>query len=208
MLSNFSDLLSFTPLFGLFIPFIVRFIERQNKLQRSRYLIDLIKTREELKELLGEKTEGDATSLVVTRRLEELIEEIEAEIFAPPKEYRIKGYIILITIEIVTMISGVYFGILVFMNRIIRGKSYENNLPFLEGIFSNPVSRVMMLMLFVTTSIFLSLQVAKKWESAVSRRNRYKFNLFILLVFNIFFCAITLVSSFFLYLLDFFNPWF
>jgi len=201
-----TDLLSFTPLLGLLIPLIIRFVEKQNKLQRSRRLIDLLKTRDELKQLLAEKIENQSATQVVVRRVNDLIAEIEKEIFAPPRETKIKYYIVLISIEVVTFISAIYFGILVFMNKVINGKSYESNLPFLEGIFANPVARVMMLMLFVTLSIFLTMRVASQLEPRA--RNKYRFNLMMLLVFNVLFIAITLASSLLLYLIDFVNPWF
>jgi hypothetical protein len=201
-----TDLLSFTPLLGLLIPLIIRFVEKQNKLQRSRRLIDLLKTRDELKQLLAEKIENQSATQVVVRRVNDLIAEIEKEIFAPPRETKIKYYIVLISIEVVTFISAIYFGILVFMNKVINGKSYESNLPFLEGVFANPVARVMMLMLFVTLSIFLTMRVASQLEPRA--RNKYRFNLMMLLVFNVLFIAITLASSLLLYLIDFINPWF
>jgi ABC-type multidrug transport system fused ATPase/permease subunit len=201
-----TDLLSFTPLLGLLIPLVIRFVEKQNKLQRSRRLIDLLKTRDELKQLLAEKIENQSATQVVVRRVNDLIAEIEKEIFAPPRETKIKYYIVLISIEVVTFISAIYFGILVFMNKVINGKSYESNLPFLEGIFANPVARVMMLMLFVTLSIFLTMRVASHLEPRA--RNKYRFNFMMLLVFNVLFIAITLASSLLLYLIDFVNPWF
>ena len=202
----FSDLLSFAPLLGLLIPLIIRFAEKQNKLQRSRRLIDLLRTRDELKQLLGEKMQEKTASPVVVKRVNDLIAEIEREIFAPPRETRIKYYVVLISVEIVTVISGIYFEILVFMNRIIKGKPRENNLPFLEGIFSNSVARVLMLMIFVTLSLYLTTRVARQLEERA--RNKYRFNLMMLLVFNALFILITLVSSLLLYLLDFVNPWF
>jgi hypothetical protein len=201
-----TDLLSFTPLLGLLIPLVIRFVEKQNKLQRSRRLIDLLKTRDELKQLLAEKIQDKTASQVVVKRVNDLITEIEKEIFAPPRETKIKYYVVLISIEIVTVISGIYFGILVFMNRIIKGRSRENNLPFLEGIFSDPVARVLMLMIFVTLSFFLTMRVAHHLENRA--RNKYRFNMMMLLVFNVLFIVITLVSSLLLYLLDFVNPWF
>ncbi|MES2733025.1 MAG: hypothetical protein V4714_14850 [Bacteroidota bacterium] len=202
----FTDFISFTPLLGLLIPIIIRMLEKQNKLQRSRRLIDLLKTREELKQLLAEKIQDKTASQVVLKRVNDLVAEIEGEIFAPPRETKVKFYVILISIEIVTIISGIYFGILVFMNRLIRGKSYENNLPFLEGIFSNPVARVMMLMIFVTLSVFFTLMIARRLEDEA--RNKYRFNLMMLLVFNALFLTISLISSLLLYLIDFVNPWF
>lgn len=201
-----TDLLSFTPLLGLLIPLIIRLVEKQNKLQRSRRLIDLLKTRDELKQLLAEKIQDQTATQVVVKRVNDLIGEIEREIFAPPRETTIKYYIVLISIEVVTFISAIYFGILVFMNKVINGKSYENNLPFLEGVFANPVARVMMLMLFVTLSIFLTMRIAQKLESRA--RDKYRFNFMLLLVFNILFIVITLSSSLLLYLIDFVNPWF
>ena len=201
-----TDLLSFTPLLGLLIPLIIRFVEKQNKLQRSRRLIDLLKTRDELKQLLAEKINDQPATQVVVKRVNDLIGEIEREIFAPPRETTIKYYIVLISIEVVTFISAIYFGILVFMNKVINGKSYENNLPFLEGVFANPVARVMMLMLLVTLSIFLTMRIAQKLESRA--RNKYRFNLMMLLVFNVLFIVITMSSSLVMYLIDFVNPWF
>jgi hypothetical protein len=201
-----TDLLSFTPLLGLLIPLIIRFVEKQNKLQRSRRLIDLLKTRDELKQLLAEKINDQTATQVVVKRVNDLIGEIEREIFAPPRETTIKYYIVLISIEVVTFISAIYFGILVFMNKVINGKSYENRLPFLEGVFANPLARVMMLMLFVTLSIFLTMRIAQTLESQA--RNKYRFNLMMLLVFNVLFIFIALSSSLLLYLIDFVNPWF
>src|SRR3954451_8287396 len=105
-----TNLLTFTPLLGLLIPLIIRFIEKQNKLQRSRRLIDLLKTRDELKQLLAEKIQDKTASQVVVKRVNDLIAEIEKEIFAPPRETKIKYYVVLISVEIVTVISGIYFG--------------------------------------------------------------------------------------------------
>jgi hypothetical protein len=181
-------------------------VEKQNKLQRSRRLIDLLKTRDELKQLLAEKINDQTATQVVVKRVNDLIGEIEREIFAPPRETTIKYYIVLISIEVVTFISAIYFGILVFMNKVINGKSYENRLPFLEGVFANPLARVMMLMLFVTLSIFLTMRIAQTLESQA--RNKYRFNLMMLLVFNVLFIFIALSSSLLLYLIDFVNPWF
>jgi hypothetical protein len=203
----FSTIIGLVPLLALIVTYLARFIEKQNKLQKSKHLIDLLKTRDELKNLYLEK-EKEGTTPHVLARIKELMIEIEKEIYAKPKElkFNLKPYFILITIEIITVIGGVYSGILVFMNTIITGKSWQNNLPFLEGIFESETMRVILIFVFVAVSFGLTIFYAEKKEEKYE--NKVGFNLYMLLVFNILFLALSLIVSLLLYLLDFLSPWF
>lgn len=195
------------PLLGVLVPFVIRWIDNLNKHKKARQLIDLVKTRDELSELLLLKREaGGPQNALLIRRMEVMLFDLDKQIRTTGRQYKIQPYILLIAVEIIFFISGMYFGILVWMDKIISGKSHENNVPFLEGIFGSPGARISLLLIYVTFSVYWVIKREVKIQKKYGRK--WVFNLVMLAFFNLTFVAVTLLFSLLLSLLDFINPWF
>lgn len=195
------------PLLGVLVPFIIRWIDNLNKHKKARQLIDLVKTRDELHELLlAKREEGGTHHAMLIRRMEMMLFDLDKQIRTTGRQYKVQPYILLIAGEIIFFISSMYFGILAWMDKIVNGKSYENDLPFLEGIFESAGARILLLLIYVTFSVYWVIKREAKFHKQFG--TRYVFNLVMLGYFNLTFVVVTLIFSLLLSLLDFVNPWF
>lgn len=203
--SNLGFLPVLIPLFGIFVPFIIRLIENQSRLKQAKEFLELLKIREELFRL-KDNVEETQYKIAIVKKLNLLDKELEEELYQKQKKKRIQPFVWLITAEIVFFTSGIYFGILSFFKTIIEGKSRENHVPFFEGIFADPAMRVFLILLYLMLSIiFLEkyrLRLVKKQSGPIA------FNLTMVLVFNLLFVGFVTIGSLFLVILDELNPYF
>jgi len=195
------------PLLGVLVPFVIRWIDNLNKHQKARQLIDLVKTRDELNDLLLIKREaGGSQNALLTKRMEAMLFDLDKQIRTTGRQYKVQPYIILLAGEIIFFISSLFFGIISWMDRIITGKSQEHKLPFLEGIFEAPAARITLLLFYVTFSVYWVIKRESRFQILYGRK--WVFNAVMLGYFNLTFLIVTLIFSLLLSILDFINPWF
>lgn len=193
------------PALGLLVPFIIRWSETKSRLGQARHLLGVIKTREEIQELLA-RLEQNHISLLENEeaQLRYFEKELEKEIRQKNK-LDIRLYPILISLEIIFFTSAIFSGTLAFLQRLIYSRGQES-LPFLEGIFADHWIRISILLVCLGLSIYMAHGVWKRlvyrWGTT-TRADLVTFGLF-----NVFFFGMVLLVGVILSLLDFVMPWF
>jgi hypothetical protein len=98
-----------------------------------------------------------------------------------------------------------FSGALTFLQKLVYAQGNET-LPFLEGIFSNPSIRLVLLIFCLLSSLYLTYMVQKKLVIRLGYSFRTELRIFG--IFNLFFAGILLALGMVLYLLDLVIPWF
>lgn len=193
------------PALGLMVPFILRWIENRSRLNQAQHLLQVIRTRDEIQKILED---AEKNALVLPENEEEQLRflrtELEKEIRGRPA-LDIRLYPILISVEIIFFISAAFSGFLGFFQRLIYAQGNET-LPFLEGIFSDPGTRIGLLLSCLVTSLYLNYHYARRLGMRMSINLRSELRIF--LAFNLYFILILLLLGAMLYLLDLIFPWF
>ena len=156
-------------LLAALIPIFVSWYDKRDKLKKTVYLIELIKTKDQLKELIEDlKTQSNTT--IIIEKLHKNLEEIEGEIYASQKRKITNAFLIFISIEIFLIFS-------------IYSESVISKLHFLEGIFESSTSQMLLFFLIVMVSYIATFQISKKkWFKF---KNQYKKNAISIIVFNL-----------------------
>jgi hypothetical protein len=193
------------PVLGIFVPFIIRWIDNRSRLKKAQHLLQVIKTREELESLIKNP---DALSVRLQENEEQMIsyycQELEKEISGKDAiEFRL--YPILISLEIIFFASAAFTGMLGIFKSLIYAQGNET-LPFLEGIFSNPATRIGLLMACLIGSLYFSHGFGQKIR--IRQGNNLKTELMIFGIFNGIFLLTILLLGGLLFLLDLIIPWF
>lgn len=194
------------PAFGLLVPFIIRWIENRSRLTQARHLLEVIKTRDEIIQMLKRAKSDDDFSLLVyeEEQLNHYKKELEKEV-KRSRTVDIRLYPILISVELVFFISAIFSRAVSVFENLIYAQGNET-LPFLEGIFSNPGIRMGLLVFCVALSIFINNSLQKKIEmrfGASLRRELIMFG-----SFNGILAGVLCIFGLILYLLDLVIPWF
>jgi hypothetical protein len=193
------------PALGLLVPFVIRWIENKSRLRKARHLLDVIKTRNEISGLLEEAEERDMRLPHNEKvQLQFYALELEKEI-SQTQVTEIRLYPILISLEIIFFVSALFSGALTFLQKLVYAQGNET-LPFLEGIFSNPSIRLVLLIFCLLSSLYLTYMVQKKLVIRLGYSFRTELRIFG--IFNLFFAGILLALGMVLYLLDLVIPWF
>jgi hypothetical protein len=204
-LSNLNYLPVIVPALGLLVPFVIRWIENKSRLRKARHLLDVIKTRNEISGLLEEAEERDMRLPHNEKvQLQFYALELEKEI-SQTQVTEIRLYPILISLEIIFFVSALFSGALTFLQKLVYAQGNET-LPFLEGIFSNPSIRLVLLIFCLLSSLYLTYMVQKKLVIRLGYSFRTELRIFG--IFNLFFAGILLALGMVLYLLDLVIPWF
>jgi hypothetical protein len=87
-----------------------------------------------------------------------------------------------------------------YINKVFSGPSYESGLYFLEGIFQTTTARLLLLMVFVSISVFLAIKKAKPYTDKIA--NSLRRNLTLIALFNLILILVTLAACFLLWALD------
>ena len=193
------------PALGLLVPFLIRWIENRSRLKQAQHLIQLIRTRHEIRQLLSD--EGESSILLQKDeeyQLHHYLGELDKETRRkePPD---IRLYPILISLEIIFFVSAVFSGFIGVFRSIIYAQGNET-LPFLEGIFSNPIIRIGLLMVCLLVSLALSYWSSKKMNLRKGKNLRGEFLIF--MIFNLYFFFLLFGIGLVLFLLDLIMPWF
>lgn len=156
-------------LLAALIPIFVSWYDKRDKLKKTVYLIELIKTKDQLKGLIEELTIQSNTTILI-EKLQKNLEEIESEIYASQKRKITNAFLIFISIEIFLIFS-------------IYSESVISKLHFLEGIFESSTSQMLLFFLIVMVSYIATFQISKKkWFKF---KNQYKKNAVSIIVFNL-----------------------
>ena len=193
------------PALGLLVPFLIRWIENRSRLRQAQHLLQVIKTRDEIEKLLAE---AEKEAILLPEKEEEQLRfyrhALETEIRGIDV-LKIRLYPILISLEIIFFASAVFSGFLGIFQQLIYAQGNET-LPFLEGIFSNPGMRLVLLLLCLLAALYLtylsSMKLSMKPGKTIAREIR------IFLVFNGFFFGLLFLLGLMLYLFDLLLPWF
>ncbi len=175
-------------LMAVFIPLIISRIEKRDKLRKTIYLIELIKTKDELINLIN-KYDENKSSPILFNKLNNNLEEINQEIYKSKKRFRIIGFFTFISLEILILFY--------VMSRFIIGKS---KLPFLEGILKSELSNVILLFSIFAFSFFVTFKFITFFKSKI--KNSIIFNFTIIILYNLILILIVIFICFFLMYTD------
>lgn len=193
------------PALGLLVPFVIRWIENKSRLRQARHLLDVIKTRDEIQNLLADSKKNQVILLENEEvQLRFYIKELEKEI-RRNDSLDIRMYPILISLEMIFFISALFSGAVSFLQKLIYAQGNET-LPFLEGIFSNPNMRIGILIFCLLLALYLTHIFQKRLvlKFGFSKKTELK----VFGVFNAVFVGILVSLGLILYLLDLVIPWF
>ena len=175
-------------LIAVFIPLIISRIEKRDKLRKTIYLMELIKTKDELINLINRYDENKS-SPILFNKLNNNLEEINQEIYKSKKRFRIIGFFTFISLEILILFY--------VMSRFIIGKS---KLPFLEGVLKSELSNVILLFSIFAFSFFVTFKFITFFKSKI--KNLIIFNFTIIILYNLILFVIVIFICFFLMYAD------
>ena len=151
------------------IPLFISWYDRKDKLKKTVYLIELIKTKEQLKDLIEDlKTQSNTTILI--EKLESNLEEIEDEIYDSQRGKLRNGFLLFISIEI-------------FLIFFVFSESVIERLHFLEGIFASSVSQIFLLFIIVAISYVITYRLSS--SKLIKSVNHYQKNGISIILFNL-----------------------
>lgn len=197
-LETINFLKAIGPFLAVLAPLIVIWIQKKDKLHKTKYFIELVQSWEELKKIKL-RLETEHASPIVLDKVNSLLQEIDGEINSTSERSNTSVFVTLVFIE--SVIIGILFvSWSDYVNKIFVGSSQDSGLLFLEGIFRSTTARFALLMTFVSISIFLTLVSAKKLLNKI-QKSRLR-ELVLLAAFNAILVAVTVLISIILTLLD------
>ncbi|MBL7993867.1 hypothetical protein JNM05_00705 [bacterium] len=191
------------PFLAVLAPLIVIWIQKKDKLQKTKYFVELVKSWEELKQIKIQ-LESEHSSPIVLEKVNSLLREVDSEINSTSERSNITVFMSIVFVE--SVILGILFSSLSdYFNAVFVGSSRDSGLLFLEGIFRSTTARFALLMVFVSISIFLTIISTKKMVNRIQKTHIR--NLTLLAVFNVLLISVTIVISLILTLLDPISPY-
>lgn len=186
------------PFLAVLAPVIVIWIQKKDKLHKTKYFIELVKSWEELKQI-KHQLESENSSPIVLEKVNSLLEEIDGEINNTSDRSNITVFMTIVFVESV-MIGILFTSWSDYFNKVFVGSSQDSGLLFLEGIFRSTSARFALLMVFVSISIFLTIMSTKKLANKIQKTHIR--NLTLLAAFNVILIAVIVLMSLLLALLD------
>jgi hypothetical protein len=186
------------------IPFLVELVRRMRKRKNPDYLLELLKKYHEARDLKDKHRKSRAPVYVI-RKLDNLIRRLENEIHSLPYvRYTVLDRVSLKVFRYLVAAEGFLFlGAFFssdFVQILVSSLSFDSEAFFLEGIFMNPVMRILFLVLLFSVAFFFTLRFTRKVSTMVT--NQFLLNLALFLVFNTCFVVVTFVCSVVFNLLD------
>jgi len=180
---------------AVFVPFIMSRLEKRDKLKKTIYLIELIKTKDELISLI-KRHEENKGSPILLNKLNNNLNEIDQEIFTSKKRFILSGFLTFISLEILVLFY--------IMSNIILGSAKESGLFFFEGILGSELSRIILLFSLFSLSFFITFKLAPLIKRKI--KNSTIFNLTVVIIYNLVFFIIGTISYLFLKYSDMYSP--
>ena len=184
---------------AVIVPFIIPWLEKRDKLKKTVYLIELIKTKEELEKIVSKVQETNSSPILLSK-LKTNLQEIEDDINFSKRKYNVNGFYLVISVEIFFLFS--------FLSSIIIQKSWESGLHFLEGVFSYPATRIAMILLVILISFIVSEKISKYFNIKTKTKNVLVNDLIMVVLFNISILVLGILGYLLLFYSDPFIPWF
>ena len=183
---------------AVIVPFIIPLIEKKDKLKKTVYLIELIKTRDELCAII-EKSTKDKKSPILVDKLNKNLQEIENDINSSTKRFKIDIFHIIISLEIFSLFS-------ILRNDDIQKQISEIN--FLEGIFASTVVRVVLLLIIIISGYLIAMYTTKKINLKEKITKLLYYNIVMIGVFNIVIVVIGILMYYILWYSDLLTNYF
>ncbi len=179
---------------AVFVPLIVFWLQKKDKLHKTKHFIELMKAHEELSHLRSRPQSDE-----LNEKIDRLLKEVDEEIHYSFDRFGLRFFFGMVFIEMI-FVATLLSQWSDYINKIFSGPSYESGLYFLEGIFQSTTARLILFMLLVSISVFFTIQSTMKWVSSMNHAS--KRNLLLLGVFHLFLIVIIVVVSIILSLLD------
>lgn len=184
---------------AVLLPFLFKRFEKRDRLSRVTYMINLIKARQELHQLLADGSLA-AEPNDISKEASRMIKEVDEELTTPTEIERYGLFIAAAFVESVLFVGVAFTELSQWYKNLFLGRAYESGLFFLEGVFGYPAARIFLLVVCIILAVVGSL----KSVTTLSKycRSYYSMNLALLGVFNIFLVATVLVAAALLSALD------
>ena len=197
-LETINFLKAIGPFLAVLAPLIVFWIQKKDKLHKTKYFVELVQSWEELKKIKS-RLELEDNPSVALDKVNVLLKEIDGEINSTADRSNINVFVTIVFAE--SVIIGILFTSWSdYLNKVFVGSSQDSGLLFLEGIFRSTAARFVLLMVFVSISIFLTLISTKKLFNKVQKTHIRILTL--IAAFNILLIGVTVIISLILTLLD------
>ena len=184
---------------AVFVPLVVFWLQKKDKLQKTKYFVELMRAHEELKTIRRHQ-ETENASPVVMEKIDSLLREVDEEInFTTMDRSAIRLFMTWVFLECV-ILSLIFSQWSEYINKVFAGPSYESGLYFLEGIFQSTTARLIMLMVFVSISVFFSIKKIKPRTDRLP--TAFKRHVALFAAFNGILILVTIVICFVLWALD------
>ena len=177
---------------AVIVPFIIPLIEKKDKLKKTVYLIELIKTRDELSAIIHKSTR-DKNSPILVDKLKRNLEEIENDINSTTKRFKINVFLLFISLEIFSLFS---------ILRNIKIQNSISKIPFLEGIFGSTAVQVVLLLIIIISAYLVTIYMSKKILTKKRMKKRVYYNIAKIGMFNILIIAIGTLMYYILWYSD------
>ena len=174
---------------AVIVPFIIPWLEKRDKLKKTVYIIELIKTKDELEKIINTIKEGNKSPILL-EKLTENLKEIENDINSSNKRFRINVFLVFISVEI--------FFIFNYLSNIIIQKSWESGLHFLQGILKYPAMRILLILAIIVFAYVLATYVSKRFEIKNKFKNVTMYYVSMVVLFNIILLLTGVFSFYFL----------
>lgn len=184
---------------AVFVPIIIAWLQKKDKLQKTKYFIELMQSYDQLK-TIREHQQTQSASPIVLEKLNNLIDDIEDEIYRENKLSDLRLFLTCVSVEIFFFIGILFIDFSENINKIFLGQSYESGMFFLEGVFRTTTARVILLMIFVSVSVFLTIRFSRRITGKTIKP--LPINLKLLLAFHVFFIIVAVLVSILLASLD------
>tara|TARA_B110000285_G_scaffold84843_1_gene97322 strand:- start:278 stop:787 length:510 start_codon:yes stop_codon:yes gene_type:complete len=168
-------------------------MEKRDKLKKTIYLIELIKTKDELISLI-EKHKG---SPILLNKLNINLQEIEEDILSVKKRFRLGGFVTLISLEILVLFYG--------LSNLILDSAKQSGLLFFEGILESELSRVSLVFSIFLVSFFITFKVSQLIKHKIE--HPFMFNLLVFVIYNLVLLILGATTKLFLSYTDKYLSW-
>lgn len=185
-------------LVGLFFPNITRYLQKRNRIENAHRLLELVRGRDDLNQLLKEKKKVKSTPPYIINQLELKIAGLEKELQKEDRKTPI--YIYLIALEIAFLFSIITTRVSDYLTNLFYGTSGTHGFGFLEGDFGSFYSKGLLFGLMVFLSVLLLKPVGRLLARYI--KSSWKLDFALWVVFHISFFILLFMTGYTLFSLD------
>ena len=192
-MNSIDILVAVLTVIAVFVPFIISRMEKRDKLKKTIYLIELIKTKDELISLI----EKHKDSPILLNKLNINLQEIEEDILSVKKRFRLGGFVTLISLEILVLFYT--------LSNLILTSAKQSRLLFFEGILESELSRVSLVFSIFLVSFFITFKVSQLIKHKIE--HPFMFNLLVFVIYNLVLLILGATTKLFLSYTDKYLSW-